>query len=228
MEKVLFHHLAEGESAHARPTAGVEPSASHRSLLASSFARRGGFRMPGGVGSRVSFTTQKRALSRVLNGAILFIVCLIGIAAFLYPFFQPRIQASTTMDAHGQNAPLMFMILIVLSLGMIMGNIVGSGSLNAKAVAMLGVLTAVNAVLRALPGPSGFSPMFVLPILTGYCYGPAFGFLLGALSLTVSALLGAGIGPWMSYQMFAVGWVGGGLWPGLWVCDKHLVLALCV
>ncbi|MBN1935725.1 MAG: ECF transporter S component, partial [Anaerolineae bacterium] len=54
----------------------------------------------------------------------------------------------------------------------------------------------------------GFSAMFVLPILTGYCYGPTFGFLLGTLSLAVSALLGAGIGPWLPYQMFALGWVG--------------------
>ena len=75
-------------------------------------------------------------------------------------------------------------------------------------VAALGVLTAVNAVLRAVPGPAGFSAMFALPILAGYCYGPTFGYLLGALSLAVSALLGAGVGPWLPYQMFTIGWVG--------------------
>jgi len=50
--------------------------------------------------------------------------------------------------------------------------------------------------------------MFVLPILGGYCYGATFGYLLGTLSLAVSALLGAGIGPWLPYQMFTIGWVG--------------------
>jgi energy-coupling factor transport system substrate-specific component len=67
---------------------------------------------------------------------------------------------------------------------------------------------AVNAVLRAVPGPAGFSAVFVLPILTGYAYGPMFGFLLGALSLLVSALIGGGVGPWLPYQMFATGWMG--------------------
>ncbi|MBN1140021.1 MAG: ECF transporter S component [Anaerolineae bacterium] len=110
--------------------------------------------------------------------------------------------------AHVQDALLIFIVLIVLSLGAVMGNMAGSGGLNAKVIATLGVLTAINAVLRALPGPTGFSAMFALPILCGYCFGSTFGFLLGALSLAVSALIGAGIGPWMPYQMFALGWVG--------------------
>jgi energy-coupling factor transport system substrate-specific component len=147
--------------------------------------------------------------SRWLNGAILALVSAIGIAAFLYPFFQPQAAASAAPGtmAHARDAPLLFAVLIVLCLGAVLGNLVGSG-LNSKTVAALGVLTAVNAVLRAIPGPAGFSAMMILPILTGYCYGPTFGYLLGALSTAVSALLGAGVGPWLPYQMFAVGWVG--------------------
>jgi energy-coupling factor transport system substrate-specific component len=150
-------------------------------------------------------------MGRVLNAAILVLVTLIGIAAFLYPFFQPRVQLGTAPGAaaHGRDALLMFIALIALSLGAVMGNMVGSnGGLNAKMVAALGVLTAVNAVLRAVPGPVGFSAMFALPILTGYCYGGTFGYLLGTLSMAVSALLGAGVGPWLPYQMFTIGWVG--------------------
>jgi energy-coupling factor transport system substrate-specific component len=149
--------------------------------------------------------------ARMLNAAILVLVSLIGVAAFLYPFFQPRAPAGVTPGAmaHGQDALLMFVALILLSLGAVMGNMVGSsGGLNAKMVAALGVLTAVNAVLRAIPGPVGFSAMFALPILTGYCYGGTFGYLLGTLSMAVSALLGAGVGPWLPYQMFTIGWVG--------------------
>jgi energy-coupling factor transport system substrate-specific component len=114
----------------------------------------------------------------------------------------------TGSASHAQDAPLIFVVLIVLSLGALMGNMIGSGGLNAKVIATLGLLTATNAVLRIVPGPGGFSAMFALPILTGYCFGSTYGFLLGALSLAVSALLGAGIGPWMPYQMFALGWVG--------------------
>ena len=148
---------------------------------------------------------------RVLNAAILVLVSLIGLAAFIYPFFRPQAQAGTRPGAmaHSQDALLMFVALIVLSLGAVMGNMVSSnGGLNAKMVAALGLLTAVNAVLRAVPGPVGFSAMFALPILTGYCYGGSFGYLLGTLSLAVSALLGAGVGPWLPYQMFTIGWVG--------------------
>ena len=154
---------------------------------------------------RVSLT------GRVLNAAILVLVSLIGLAAFIYPFFRPQAQVGTRPGAmaHSQDALLMFVALIVLSLGAVMGNMVSSnGGLNAKMVAALGLLTAVNAVLRAVPGPVGFSAMFALPILTGYCYGGSFGYLLGTLSLAVSALLGAGVGPWLPYQMFTIGWVG--------------------
>jgi energy-coupling factor transport system substrate-specific component len=162
---------------------------------------------------------RKLSIARVLNGAILFVVSLIGMAAFLYPFFQPRAQATLTgTTAHAQDAPLMFVVLIVLSLGAVMGNMFGSGGLNAKVIATLGVLTAINAVLRAVPGPTGFSAIFALPILAGYCFGSTFGFLLGTLSLAVSALLGAGIGPWMPYQMFAIGWVG---LISAWLPDLH-------
>jgi len=147
--------------------------------------------------------------ARWLNAAILVLSSAIGIAAFLYPFVQPQQEAAALQSggAHTQDAALVFAVLIALCLGAVLGSLLGSG-LNAKMVAALGVLTAVNAVLRAVPGPVGFSAMQALPILAGYCYGPMFGYLLGALSVGVSALLGAGVGPWLPYQMLAIGWVG--------------------
>ncbi len=146
---------------------------------------------------------------RWLNAAILILSSAIGIAAFLYPFVQPQQEAAALQGggAHAQDAALVFAVLIALCLGAVLGSLLGSG-LNAKMVAALGVLTAVNAVLRAVPGPVGFSAMQALPILAGYCYGPMFGYLLGTLSVGVSALLGAGVGPWLPYQMLAIGWVG--------------------
>jgi energy-coupling factor transport system substrate-specific component len=149
--------------------------------------------------------------SRILNGAILALTSAIGVAAFLYPLLGPQagVVGGSGGLAHAQDAPLMFVLLIVLCLGAVLGNLLsGDSQLNAKMVAALGILTAINAVLRAVPGPVGFSAMFALPVLAGYCYGATFGYLLGALSLAVSGLLGAGIGPWLPYQMFTVGWVG--------------------
>jgi energy-coupling factor transport system substrate-specific component len=60
----------------------------------------------------------------------------------------------------------------------------------------------------AIPGPGGFSPIFVPIIIAGYVFGPRFGFMMGALTMFVSALLTGGVGPWLPYQMFAAGWVG--------------------
>ena len=72
-----------------------------------------------------------------------------------------------------------------------------------------GVLSAVNAVLRALsPGLAGVELTFFLLILAGRVYGPGFGFVLGCTSLFASALLTAGVGPWLPFQMldFPPGW----------------------
>ena len=70
----------------------------------------------------------------------------------------------------------------------------------------------MNSTLRfaeaAIPGPGGFSPIFLLIVLGGYVYGARFGFLLGALTILVSGMLTGGVGPWMPYQMFVAGWTG--------------------
>ncbi|MEI5100610.1 ECF transporter S component [Streptomyces sp. PmtG] len=39
-------------------------------------------------------------------------------------------------------------------------------------------------------------------------FGPGFGFVLGCTSLFASALLTAGVGPWLPFQMIASGWIG--------------------
>ena len=134
------------------------------------------------------------------------VASLIGLGAFLYPFFLPSLP-SEGMAAHSNDAPLLTVVLLGLCLSVVFANLAGR-QMTSKLVAVLGILTAVNAVLRTVPGPAGFNAIFVLPILAGYAYGPTFGFLLGALSLLVSAFIGGGVGPWLPYQMFATGWIG--------------------
>lgn len=88
--------------------------------------------------------------------------------------------------------------------------------MDAKAVAMLGVLAAVGAALRPLgAGTVGLEPMFFLMVLSGRVLGPGFGFVLGAVTLFASALLTGGVGPWMPFQMLSMGWftMGAGLLP---------------
>ena len=141
---------------------------------------------------------------------ILALASLVGVVAFLYPFLAggaAQEAGGTASSALLQQSPLLTVVIVVLCLGAILATL-GTGAMNARMIAILGVLTAANAVLRAVPGPAGFAAVFTLPVLCGYAYGATFGFLLGALSLLASALIGGGIGPWLPYQMMALGWVG--------------------
>ncbi len=75
-------------------------------------------------------------------------------------------------------------------------------------------------VALRLPGfVAGFSAMFIVVLVAGNSFGPAFGFLLGAVGTFASGLFLGGLGPWLPFQMVAVGWVGlgAGLLPkGTW------------
>jgi energy-coupling factor transport system substrate-specific component len=88
---------------------------------------------------------------------------------------------------------------------------VTEGGLDPRVLAVLGVLSAVNAVLRGLsPGTGGVELVFFILILAGRVFGPGFGFVLGCTSLFASALLTGGVGPWLPFQMMCSAWVGMG------------------
>lgn len=144
---------------------------------------------------------------RLVNAAILTLATLIGIVAFAYPFLIPEATTGPAAIAHAQDAPLVTLALTMVVIVTVIANLT-SHQMSARTIAVLGILTAVNAVLRAVPGPGGFSGIFFLLALCGYVYGSTFGFLVGVLSLLVSALIGGGLGPWLPYQMFTAGWMG--------------------
>jgi energy-coupling factor transport system substrate-specific component len=141
------------------------------------------------------------------SGVILALICGLGAVAFLYPFFLSARSLAPESGAHAADAPLIFLVAGPALLGLLLAEL-SAGRLNAKTVAVLGVLTAINAVLRLPAGPGDTPAFFFLVILAGYVYGGRFGFLMGALSLLVSALLTGGVGPWMPFQMFVMGWMG--------------------
>jgi energy-coupling factor transport system substrate-specific component len=148
---------------------------------------------------------------------VLTITSLIGVAAFLSPFWLARTQTTgADRTAHGGDAPLLFAVIGVFCLVVLLIETGGGADPDAKRVALLGVLVAANAALRLIPGIFGASPIFFLPICVGFVWGSSFGFLLGAASIAVSALLTGGIGPWLPFQMMTLGWVGltAGLLPG--------------
>ncbi len=152
-------------------------------------------------------------MNRPLSATIFVIGGFIGLLAFTYPLVIAGLASSSRFNIapHATDTTLVTMVLLLICLGVLLTEVQGH-AINAKVVAALGVLVAVTSVLRlletAVPGPGGFSPIFVPIILAGYVYGPRFGFLMGTLTLFTSALLTGGIGPWLPYQMFAAGWVG--------------------
>ncbi|MCW5880919.1 MAG: ECF transporter S component [Anaerolineae bacterium] len=146
-------------------------------------------------------------MARWLRWGSLTVGAAAGIAAFLYPFFLPAARAASPDAAHSGDAPIAFFALLGLTLIATLAAIEARG-FDAKTVALLGVLVAMNAALRIVPAPAGASGMFFLPILAGYVFGAEFGFLLGTLSMAVSGLATGGIGPWLPYQMWALGWLG--------------------
>jgi energy-coupling factor transport system substrate-specific component len=127
----------------------------------------------------------------------------LGFVAFLWPFVVAPGTFSST-----ETPPLMFGALLALVLAVVFAEI-ADGGIDAKALAMLGVLSAINAALRPLgAGTAGIETVFFILVLAGRVYGAGFGFALGCTSLFASALLTGGVGPWMPYQMFGCAWVG--------------------
>lgn len=150
-------------------------------------------------------------IQRTLSGAIYVLSTLLGVAAFLAPFFAATVQTSSQQQAGAATAPLLLTALVGLCFVALLIEVQGS-ELSAKSVALLGVLVAINSAARfaevAIPGPGGFTPIFMLIILAGYGFGGRFGFLMGAMTMLVSAVITGGVGPWLPYQMFTAGWVG--------------------
>jgi energy-coupling factor transport system substrate-specific component len=153
----------------------------------------------------------RRTTSELLSVTTYAVMSMVGIVAFLYPFWLPSVQTNAQSLGHTDDAPFMTALLICLCLAALFLDAQANG-LNTKTIALLGVLIAMNSVLRfievSVPGPGGFTPIFFLIILSGVVFGARFGFLMGSLTLLISALITGGVGAWLPYQMFTAGWMG--------------------
>ncbi len=87
---------------------------------------------------------------------------LVGLLAFLWPMLAPR---GSEILAHATDAPLIFGLLVPLLLAVTL-SLVAEGAMGAKAVALLGVLAATAAALRALgAGIAGLEPIWIVIVL---------------------------------------------------------------
>lgn len=159
-------------------------------------------------------TTDGRVAPGVLQMAVpvgrrtawlLSLASLIGLLMFCWPLL---LRSPSADVGHVTDAPLLFVLVLPLVVAVVLASL-AEGGMDAKALAMLGVLSAINAALRPLgAGIAGIETVFFLLVLAGRVFGPGFGFVLGCTSLFASALLTAGVGPWLPFQMLASAWIG--------------------
>lgn len=138
-------------------------------------------------------------VSRLTVGA----VCLVALLIFSWPLLIAAEDASESYLAQSVFIALMPVLVILLLVEF------SSGQIGSRQLALLGVLTALNAVVRLLgAGTAGIETAFFIILLGAYVFGSGFGFVLGAASLLVSALISGGFGPWLPFQMMAAGLLG--------------------
>ncbi|GEN78934.1 ECF transporter S component [Actinotalea fermentans] len=155
-------------------------------------------------GSGTPSRTSLRAGAR--TGVALTLASLVGLVAFAWPL----VAAPGAALAQADTAPAALAAVLVVVLGVVTVAL-DDGRMDAKAVAVLGLLAAVGSVLRPVSaGTAGVELVFLTIVLGGRVLGPAFGFALGSTTLAASALLTGGVGPWLPFQMLGASWVGMG------------------
>ena len=157
-----------------------------------------------------------------IGTAVLTLASLISAAGFLWPFFYNGQSLPRTQLFFWAALSVAFFLVIIQ---------ISNSALDAKSLALLGVLSALIAALRPLgAGAVGIEPMWFILILSARVFGPSFGFILGLTSMFVSALLTGGVGPWLGYQVFAAAWIGmaAGMLPGKKLRGRRELLILIV
>lgn len=131
---------------------------------------------------------------------------LVGLLGFAWPLF---VSHAAEVDGHAADAPFLVAGLLALLVALVLAE-VADGGIDSKALAMLGVLAAAGSVARVLaPGIALTEGLvFFLLVPSARVLGRGFGFVLGALTLFASSLLTVGVGPWLPFQMLALGWFG--------------------
>ena len=132
-------------------------------------------------------------------------IAVVGIVAFAWPFWFPTESGSDS--AHNGDAWIWAMLLGILTVGALTLEI-SQRRINGATIATLGVLAAMNSLLRLLDLPGGGNAMFFLTVIAAAAFGARFGTLLGLTAMAASAIITAGIGPWMPYQMLALAAMG--------------------
>ncbi|CAN5682767.1 ECF transporter S component [soil metagenome] len=143
--------------------------------------------------------------SRVVLG----LASLAGLMMLCWPLLV-QVPAAAADGGARVSPPFLFLLLLPVIIAVVLAEM-SEGGMDSRVLAILGVLSAVNALMRVLSaGAAGVELVFFLLILAGRVFGPGFGFVLGCTSLFASALMTAGVGPWLPFQMICCAWIGMG------------------
>jgi energy-coupling factor transport system substrate-specific component len=154
---------------------------------------------------------QPKERARLTGTIALCAVSVSGLLAFALPFLLAAtrtgvdVAAARPLDASLLLAVVVGGSIIIAAAELARGPEAGNLS---RSLALLGVLVAIDATLRLAPSFFGASPIFALMLLVGYVFGSRFGFVMGTMTLLLSAAITAGIGPWLPFQMLGAGWTG--------------------
>lgn len=161
--------------------------------------------------------------NRILSNFSIALAALGSILMFAWPLL-----ISSNGSGEAELAQVVFIALMPVMLLLVLVE-VATGDIGSKQLALLGVLIALNAVIRLLgAGTAGIETAFFLIIISAYVFGSGFGFILGSASLLVSALITGGVGPWLPFQMMAAGLVGIGAGALPKVQSKRLQVGLLI
>ncbi len=130
---------------------------------------------------------------------------LLSLTAFTWPLYIPESILGMELT---QRHYWIFFLLIPIAL-LLLGLEINKGAVDIKSIALLAVLAALAAALRQVgAGAVGIEPMWFVIILASRVFGATFGFALGAIAMTLSAIITGGIGPWLPFQIMAASWIG--------------------
>lgn len=139
------------------------------------------------------------------SAVVVVLASLLALGTALWPLWVPAAAGGSRSGDAPWLLALLLPAVVLLTLAQL-----SERGMDSRTLALLGVLSALNAALRPTlgGGTAGIEPVFFLLVLAGRVLGPGFGFLLGCTSLFASALLTAGVGPWLPFQMVCAAWIG--------------------
>ena len=109
---------------------------------------------------------------RLRSATVLTVASVAGMLMFLWPLLvRVRVEDQAVQQ------PFVFVLLLPVVIMVCLAEFT-EGGMDSKVLAMLGVLTAINAVMRGLSaGMAGIELVFFLLILGGRVFGAGFGFV---------------------------------------------------